>query len=958
MPAGTTLQARSAEVEARLRGRSSGLRAAIQPLVELQNNLLQQAPALGVTPRDVTLALLAIQEKILSTLADRYDALDSAARDSELPFAELDHTGRIVYANDAMGQQIPQPLGRDFASLFGVRAAHVADAIAGGRCESLRVELECQGLPRQFRAEIGPLRDHEGRPGAYALLLGLRAEELRLDAALDGIIRTDLTGRIAFANNKALELLHLQREQVLGSELSSWLAPRTLGSGLPVPQRIHKWLTATGAVSDDDLTLTGGGQSHPISAAVVPNYDSPERRAGILMTFRDVGEELAREALRGLLMSDKEPLAVVREALHIVGRVVPYDMATFSTYSDDVRYCRAQLVDPEPTWYWGTRWFDVTPDGVKWLQDGQMWSDDLQGLVSRLSPDLLEDPVWKAVQRDKLNHMVVLPVRGAGGTFRCVLSLLAKNRKFGAEDARVLRDLGLEEVLLAAQIATERRQEACIRKLKEGLNKAENAHMLARTLAQGVVTCFGWEYAGVFRVNRKDRMFELFEQIDNSAGRSLKIEGPYRQKLTDGMLGHCYRHGKVLVLPRVRSDGHNFNFIKTAEAQKSAMTVPLRVNGRIELILDLEASQENAFAGPDKQLAEALVADCEQILENRWHEAIKNSLMDAIDQAAVIVDNSGAIRQVNAAARQILAAPRDVALKTFGADEADRQWLVAGDTIEPTRVTLSPQSGVRIPTLAFQQPLNDDYGHRLWLFSNLLGQQWERDDAYLEQTVSEVARQARAPLMIADGLLRGAAGLLRNRGLVAECANLLERAANQLQKADMTYDRLSDSLNAKTTPTEPSRSFEVIELLREIIGRLPHDDVASIEAQLPQEQGFVIDGWPERLAYALRSVLGFLLLSGSNKPVVVKAELTEAGTLRIEMAGHRTEVTMAATPSGDADSDPITASEEQARQAVALAPQAVESAITLHRGTLKMPDPEDEQAVFVIDLQRSPEAHP
>jgi len=172
------------------------------------------------------------------------------------------HTGRVVYANEALTKHIPQPLERDFASLFGARAQHIADALAGGKCASLRVELDCEGLPRQFRAEIGPLRDQDGKPGAYALLLGLRAEELRLDAALDAIMRADLTGKIAFANNKALELLHLKREEVLGTELSQWLVPRTPDQGQTIEQRIACWLSATAAIDDDDLTLQA--QDNPI----------------------------------------------------------------------------------------------------------------------------------------------------------------------------------------------------------------------------------------------------------------------------------------------------------------------------------------------------------------------------------------------------------------------------------------------------------------------------------------------------------------------------------------------------------------------------------------------------------------------------------------------------------------------------------------------------------------------
>jgi putative methionine-R-sulfoxide reductase with GAF domain len=341
----------------------------------------------------------------------------------------------------------------------------------------------------------------------------------------------------------------------------------------------------------------------------VPSYDGPEQRSGILMTFRDATEDLAREALRRLLVCEKDPDTVIREAIRIVRSVIPCDMATFATYSDDGQLCRVPVVEPKPTWQWGTRWFDVTPEGRAWLESNQTWSDDLAATVRELAPDQETDPVVRAVKQDGLNKILVLPVRGTGGGFRCSLSLLSKDRTYRATDLRALHDLGLVELFLAVQAAMDRQREACIQRLKKELNEAPTTRALAKTLAQGVVRCFGWEYAGVFRIDRKAGEFELFEQVDSTENGKLKVDSNYRQKQSDGMLGHCYRQEKVLVLSRVTTEGAKYDFIKTVNAQESAMTVPLRVNGRIELILDLEASQENAFAGPDKQLAEALVAD-------------------------------------------------------------------------------------------------------------------------------------------------------------------------------------------------------------------------------------------------------------------------------------------------------------------------------------------------------------
>lgn len=923
------------------------------PLLDAQRELLCDSRDYEPGSENILSALLAGQDVIVDTLAGRYDALDTAVRESEIPFAEIDHRGRIVYANKALAEHILQPDGKDFASLFGARAQHVSEALRRKENVSLRVELERDGLPRQFRAEIGPLRDEDGELGAYALLLHLRAEELRLDAALDGIMRIDLTGKIIFANSKAQELLGVRREKLLGTRADRWLRGGPVDDGR---DRIAAWLSATAAITEDaELATAGLGSPRPVRVSVVPFYDGPDGQSGILITFRSIAEDIARQNLRALLVVERDPHAVIHESMRIVRGLIPCDLAIFGVYTDQTRHYRALLLEPEPKWYWATRWFDVDPKVVEWLSRPVTWDNDVTAFVAAYAPDHQDDPVVLAIQRDGLSSMVVLPIQGPGGAFRSTLTLLAKERCYGIEDMRVLRDLGLEQVLLAAQAAIDVEQAARVGELKQSLNGATNARSVARALAKGVVKCFGWEYAGVFRVDRKKEEFELFKQYDRTDGNRLSVKTDYRQKLKDGMLGHCYREGKVLVVrrvvPRHPDETIPYDFIRMADSQ-SAMTVPLRLNGRIELVLDVESTQENAFAGPDKQAAEALAADCEQIFAGRWHEAIGHALMDAIEQAAVIVDPTGVIRQVNSAATSIVGDAVGISLAMLGATAEDSNILRDTKPREPTHVVLQLTGDVRVPTLATQRPLHDDYGHRMWLFTNLRERQWERDWRYLDETVSEVARQTRAPLLIADGLLRGAAGLLRKPGLAENCANLLDKAATQLLKADLTFERLSDSLTARLDPVDTASRFDALALLRQAIQTLPVDDIAAIDLQPLEAETttFEIEGWPERLGFAFRSLLGYLLMSRGTRPIRAIAEITAAGALRIQFSApsHRTTY-----PAPDA-ADPIAKGEERARQMVALSPDAIQSAIERHGGTFEMPKPDALDGTVVITLPPAP----
>lgn len=566
------------EVVARLRERSAGLREAVAPLIDEFDRLLRSSETLEVSNVD---RLRRGHETLLDALAERYDALDAAVRESEIPFAEIDGAGRITYANGAFDTLVTQARGQQFAALFEDRAADVQQALDLNRNGSLRVELRREGRLRHFRLEIGPLTDEDGAPGNYALLLSQCAEELRQEAALDGILRTDMSGAIKFANSKAERLLNVESGELIGMALAALFTAGPEGGPDPTPC----WLAAArGITGVVETGGTSGEPPRPVRVSVMPYFDEPGRQSGLLINFCSLPEETAREKLHSLLTLHHNPKVVIREAIRTLRAAIPCDMATFGIFSDDMREFRALIVDPEPRWSWSTRWFEVTPKVVEWLRSGESYSDDLSGFVQDLSPDQQDDPVVQAIKKDKLTRMLVLPIAGPGGGFRSALSLLSSSHTYGPNDLRTLKELDLEEILQAADAAMDRAQAAEIRALKERLNAAQSAHHLARTLAKGVVQCFGWEYAGVFRVDRAKQKFELFEQYDQTGG-ELTVDPNYVQDLDAGMLGHCYRWQKVVVLPRVDEEGTEytdpeglpFTYLRTAgDRQRSAMIVPAR----------------------------------------------------------------------------------------------------------------------------------------------------------------------------------------------------------------------------------------------------------------------------------------------------------------------------------------------------------------------------------------------
>ncbi len=929
------------------------MRSAVSPLIDGIDRSVESEQDSNDSSSDIVRHRY---ELLLDTLAERYDALDAAVRDSEIPFAEIDSSGYIAYANDALASLVTRPVGRLFRTLFDDRSAEVQQVLDLGRNSGLRVELRRGDELESYRLEVGPLKDEDGAPGNYAMLWSLRAEELRQEAAQDGILRTGASGVIKFANPRAEYLLSRKPGGLIGVALP---AVFTAGpEGRPDPSA--RWLNSPRGLTEVvELAGSPGMPPHPVRVSVMPCFDEPGRQSGLLINFSSLDEDAAREKLHSLMMLHREPTIVIREAIRTLRGAVPNDMATFGIYSDDLQQFRMLVVDPEPAWQWSTRWFPVAPGVIDWMRSGKTYTDDLGAFMKDRAPDQQDDPVVQAVIKDKLNAMLLLPIVGPGGGYRSCLSLLSRDRSYDADDLRTLQELGLEEILQAADAAMERSQAAELRALKERLNAARSAHDLAITLAKGVVRCFGWEYAGVFRVNRASKRFELFEQFDLTGG-ELTVDPAYVQGIEEGMLGHSYRYKKVVVLPRIRDDaaqytdaeGLSFSFIKTAgNRQKSAMVVPLRVRDQVELFLDLESTQTNAFAGPDRAAAEALADDCAKIFEGRWFEAIGSALIDAIDQAAVIVDSAGAIRSVNAAARAMLGICADRTLSSYGAQSADQAVLADARSRNPTRVTLmvavgDDKSATSLPTLASQRPLNDDYQHRLWLFTNLHEQQWERDWRYLDETVSEVARLTRAPLLVADGLLHSAATLLQQPGAVERCARLLQRAASQLTRVDFTFERLAAAYTATLPPLEPPRLFDAYGVLQHEIQAIGAED-GSLVSLAPATGGFPVLGWPERLAFAFRATLSVALDIRSEEPLPVSTSIESTGWLVVNIPmlarGGIASVSID-------DADPIAQGEARVRHMVMTVPDAVQSAVALHGGRCEQGPHDAPSPTFVIRL--------
>jgi PAS domain S-box-containing protein len=923
------------ELICELRSRSRDLREILAPLIRI--------PFDASSPESSWRALQQRCRLLLDVLAQRYGPLDQAVRESTIAFAEIDNNGVISYANKALLDLVPDATGRSFASLFGKRGQEVADALANGARTSKRLELyRGQRQPIcQLRAELNPITDERGRRGAIAILLDVRDEERRYDAAPYGIVRVDSSGAILFANARAAKLICMSRAELVGESIDTFFGVCSSDSR---SFSLDELLVQEETPRVFELRPSAG-QPVPVRVSVMPWFDSAEQRIGSLLLFRPIVHEIVASELTQLLSSQLEPEELVRGIMRVVQRVVPHDMAIFGLYSEDMRYFRKIVVEPRPDWFWSTRWFQLTPEARKWLTEGKTWCPRLVDATRELAPELETNLVNQELVKQGLKGLMLLPVSGDSGHYRAGLTLLSKEEDcYDGADLSKLRDLGVDRALSVAEAAFARRREERFRELKAKLGSATSESDFAEYLALGIADSFGWTCVSVFRVDYDKPIFRLFRQIDRSPHAHPLLPTEYEHPFKY-LLGTALRTGRVQYIADTDKASEE-EYRPLFRRHVSALAAPLRVCGRVEWIVAIESDERNAFDGPDRRSLDDLLEQSQAALNERSLRAVNTALLDTAEQAVVVVDAAGLIVDVNVRALTLFCRERcelqGTPLSSYGNGPDDRALLSECErkVVEQDHLTLCLGEGVFVPILATKRNVNDVYGRRLWLLSDLRERNWHGDRRYLEETVREVAQNVRLPLLTAGGLLRSAIKKIRNPAVIEGCASSVEQAARYLGKVDITYERLANTLTIREGPNNPPQDFDALLVLRDAIGAFPTEDEKLIEIKgVDAVRRFAILGWPEQLAFAFRSLIGFLLLRLPREGRLAIGANTDAReNLTLEFTGpacsadfsSATKVAFERT----LDDDPIAAAELDARRNAALAPDSVRLAVELNKGSL------------------------
>ncbi|HVR57018.1 MAG TPA: hypothetical protein VMT72_09340 [Pseudolabrys sp.] len=677
--------------------------------------------------------------------------------------------------------------------------------------------------------------------------------------------------------------------------------------------------------------------------------------------------------------TDTEPEQMLRKMLSIVQNHIPFDVCSYDEYSygsgkpDDPTFIQSRFaLDGSEEFRWPARWVAIPPELAVWPEGRKRYIPDLDEFYEAYPEALAlkSHIVAQEYERRGITSFLVAPrIDGGRVVAKLTLGRRRQDTQFNGQyppfdkyDQDRLDAFQLELALRQVGKAFEQRTTNLVQEIIElftpTADPSELAHTAVRKLGEG----YGLEYVGLFRVNRARRLFEVVAEHDRHG--ELQVPLNYAQEFHRGMLSHVLRERRELYVPNVRVKPPPYDYISTRNAQASAMCLPIRLkrdqDSEIEWILDLESTQFDAFPRPEQNALKKIVVEVERSVQSWFEARLGSALLNLVEQGVVVLGEQTRIERANAAARRLLGLPKEsklpfndkyADLEAFAADDSTRELIRDGHSSSAgAYLRLRGPDGIERRVLAGSSHRDEAFNRRVWLLGDVKQAEWVGALRYMEAAVRTVSAQAHGSLRLAYALLRKVqAGVDTGSSEYA----LVDRAMRSITTADLPYERIACVYDVMEIPLRQHSVLNLGGMLRRFQNSLPSDDARVVQLTILDDP-IVVKADPERLSFALRSLLGYLLalrlpetrlqvsLSKSQAKAMVEIELKGVPCDRVARLDRTPEEERAST------GDEIAYAEARAVAAAAHGLEAVQAVVKEHGGQMRQSFGQDREVYFAI----------
>lgn len=798
-------------------------------------------------------------------------------------FCHFDAAGTIVSANSRMLELQPDCVGRQLASYFGKKGADVHHAIAEHPRRLYDLELQVGNGRIPVLAEFGEVDTGSSKSG-YALLVDMSnimdAQYKALEAAPHGMLKLDADHRILYATQKAVDLLGLSREELIGLDARRFLADKQ--SRATVSQQSIERRRGVGG--DFNVRIkTKSGVMVQLRITSTPNFDPSGRFSGSILQMQPIDLDRAREQLVALVATTSDLDELYDGILDVLTDFIEFDWANLFIYSPKRDYSRIICTRGDPIDF-SSRWF-ATPAGyVDWLKQPITWMDDLKKQMSETAPEFLERVDTKATIKAGMKALVCLPVRSGGRLIGGFCLASKKKKTYNAASRARLEELNLEQALLPLFNIVDGVEERFVNGLVEKIARSEDMDEIADdevadTVVRELAAFYKYENVSIFKINAVRGQIQLLAQAMGKHGGTPMPTG-YSQSIKDGVLGLCYRRKKPVIVKNCKDGSEESKvFIQVAKETRSELCIPIKLFGRVLWILNFEDRLSDAFTPIEIEKLQRVIRQMQATLERIFQSLILIKVLDVCPASIFITDQKYGILRCNRQARQLMQKA-----SVSSTDKLTDHVRVSPETIvsDPVPITFVGKKGKRTEVMASRFTLEEEYDQSVFMLQNVADLEWTAKFETLRAALAEATAQVRVPASLVSSFVKRIGEEATDNTMVQDLARKAER---QLGRIELTYDRVVASYEAQTLPAKRDVAVDVGQMLRHILDDLPQRERASIlEKGLPT--GVLVAADPFRMFFCLNSILAYLLRARSAGQSIDISTLKRGGSVSVSMSAR------------------------------------------------------------------------
>jgi len=792
-------------------------------------------------------------------------------------FCHFDAAGTIVSANSKMLDLHPDCVGRPLASYFGKKGADVLQAIVARPRQLFDLELDVSNGKRPVLAEFGSVATGSDKSG-YALLVDMSnivdAEHKALEAAPYGMLKLDANQHILYATQKAVDLVGLPREELIGLDTRRFLADKQ--SRETANQQSLERKRGVGG----EFTVrikTNADKLVQLRITSTPNFDASGMSSGSILQMQPIDLARAREELVALVATLSDHNELYDRILDVLRQFIEFDWANLFVYSPKRDYSRIVCTRGDPIDF-VSRWFPTAAGYVDWLKQPITWMDDMKAHMSTTAPEYLERVDTKAAIKAGMRAIVCLPIRSGGRLIGGICLASKKTRTYDAASRKILEDINLEQALLPMFDIVARVEDRFINELVKEIAHSEDMQQVAEKVVRELANFYKYENVSIFKINALRAQIQLLAQAVGKHGGTPMPSG-YSQSIKDGVLGLCYRRKEPVILTN-RDDGSEAAkaFIQVAKETRSELCIPITLFDRVLCILNLEDRLGDAFTPIELEKLQKVIEQMQATLQRLFQSLILIKVLDVCPASVIITDQTHHILRCNRQARQLMqkdsVSPTDD-LKTFLRLPPDK---LASD---PVATTFVGRKGKRTEVMASRLTLDEEYDQIVFMLQDIADLEWTAKFETLRAVLAEATAQVRVPVSLVSSYLKR----IGEETTDDRIQDIARKASRQLGRIELTYDRVLVSYDAQTLPAKQDVAVDIGQMLEHIMDDLPQRERDSIrESDHPAKVMVAAD--PFRLFFCLNSVLTYLLRARSAGRPIEISTLKRGGNVSVSMAAQ------------------------------------------------------------------------